>query len=51
MTLVIRTLVKLRVRGVDVVVRGDSTTDLSWVEKGKVSGKAAMNAALVLVSL
>jgi hypothetical protein len=36
---------------VDVVVRGDSTTALSWVEKEKVSGKAAMNAALVLVSL
>jgi hypothetical protein len=35
-----------------VVVRGDnSTTALSWVQKEKVSGKAAMNAALVLVSL
>jgi hypothetical protein len=44
-------LIKLGVRGVDVVVRGDSTTALSWVQKEKVSGKAAMNAALVLVSL
>jgi hypothetical protein len=51
MVLGVLTLVKLGVRGVDVVVRGDSTTALSWVEKEKVSGKAAMNAALVLVSL
>jgi hypothetical protein len=51
MVLGVLALIKLGIRGVDVVVRGDSTTALSWVQKEKVSGKAAMNAALVLVSL
>jgi hypothetical protein len=51
MVLGVLALVKWGVRGVDAVVGGDSTTALSWVEKEKVSGKAAMNAALVLVSL
>jgi hypothetical protein len=51
MVLGVLALIKLGVRGVDIVVRGDSTTALSWVDKQKVSGKAAMNAALVLVSL
>jgi hypothetical protein len=51
MVLGVLALIKLGVRGVDVVVRGDSTTALSWMDKQKVSGEAAMNAALVLVSL
>jgi hypothetical protein len=51
MVLGVVALIKLGVRGVDVIVRGDSTTALSWVQKEKVSGKAAMNAALVLVSV
>jgi hypothetical protein len=51
MVLGVLALVKLGVRGVDVVVRGDSTSALSWMEKQKVSGSAAMNAALVLVSI
>jgi hypothetical protein len=51
MVLGVLALIKLGIRDVDVVVRGDSTSALSWVEKEKVSGKAAMNAALVLVSL
>jgi hypothetical protein len=51
MVLGVLVLVRLGAREVDIVVRGDSTSALSWVEKEKVSGKAAMNAALVLVSL
>ncbi len=51
MVLGVLVLVRLGVRQVDVVIRGDSTSALSWMEKEKVSGKAAMNAALVLVSL
>jgi hypothetical protein len=51
MVLGVLALVKIGVRGVDVVVRGDSTSALSWMDRQKVSGKAAMNAALVLVSL
>jgi hypothetical protein len=51
MVLGVLALVKLGVRGVDVVVRGDSTSALSWMDRQKVSGAAAMNAALVLVSI
>jgi hypothetical protein len=51
MVLGVLALVKLGVRGVDVVVRGDSTSALSWLDRQKVSGSAAMNAALVLVSI
>jgi hypothetical protein len=51
MVLGVLALVKLGVRGSDVVIRGDSTSALSWMDKQKVSGKKAMNAALVLVSL
>jgi hypothetical protein len=51
MVLGVLALVKLGVRGVDVVVRGDSTSSLSWVDRQKVSGRDAMNAALVLVSI
>jgi hypothetical protein len=51
MVLGVLVLVRLGARQVDVVIRGDSTSALSWMDKGKVSGKAAMNAALVLVSL
>jgi hypothetical protein len=51
MVLGVLALIKLGIRGVDVVVRGDSMTALSGVQKEKVSDKAAMNAALVLVSL
>jgi hypothetical protein len=48
MVLGVLALIKLGFRGVDIVVRGDSTTALSWMEKQKVSGGPAMNAALVL---
>jgi hypothetical protein len=51
MVLGVLVLIRLGAREVDVVIRGDSTSALSWMEKEKVSGKAAMNAALVLVSL
>jgi hypothetical protein len=51
MVLGVLVLVRLGVRRVDVVIRGDSKSALSWMDKGKVSGKAAMNAALVLVSM
>jgi len=33
-------LVRLGVRQVDVVIKGDSKSALSWMDKGKVSGKA-----------
>jgi hypothetical protein len=51
MVLGVLVLIKLGVREVDVVVRGDSTSALSWMEKEKVLGKAAMTAAVVFVSL
>jgi hypothetical protein len=51
MVLGILALVKIGARNVDVIVKGDSTSSLSWIQKQKVSGQAAMNAALVLGSL
>jgi hypothetical protein len=44
-------LVKMGVRDVDVVIRGDSTTALTWVTEGRIKGKNAVNAAVVVTAL
>jgi hypothetical protein len=44
-------LVKIGVRDVDVLIRGDSTTALVWATQGKVKGPAAINAAVVVTAL
>jgi hypothetical protein len=41
------TLVKLGVRDVDLELRGDSTSALSWAESVKFTGKNSSNAAMV----
>jgi hypothetical protein len=44
-------LVKMGVRNVDVLIRGDSTTALSWVTEGRIKGPEAINAAVVVTAL
>ena len=44
-------LVKLGGRDAGVKLRGDSTTALYWAASGRVSGSAALNAAVVLSAL
>jgi hypothetical protein len=44
-------LVKIGVRDVDVLIRGDSTTALVWATKGRVKGPEAINAAVVVTAL
>ena len=44
-------LVKLGVRDVDVMVRGDSISALSWMSQGTIKGQAAINAAVVLTAI
>jgi hypothetical protein len=44
-------LVKMGVRDVDVLIRGDSTTALTWVTEGRIKGKHAVNAAVVVTAL
>ena len=51
MVLGILALVKMGVRDVDVLIRGDSTTALSWVTEGRIKGPHAVNAAVVVTSL
>jgi hypothetical protein len=44
-------LVKIGVRDVDVLIRGDSTTALAWVTEGRIKGPEAINAAVVVTAL
>ena len=44
-------LIKLGVRDADVVIRGDSTTALTWMTEGRIKGKSAINAAVVVTAL
>ena len=44
-------LVKVGVRDVDVLIRGDSTTALVWVTEGRIKGQHAINAAVVVTAL
>ena len=44
-------LVKIGVRDVDILVRGDSTTALTWVTEGRIKGPEAINAAVVVTAL
>jgi hypothetical protein len=44
-------LVKMGVRDVDVLIRGDSTTALTWVTEGRIKGIHAVNAAVVVTAL
>ena len=44
-------LVKIGVRDVDVLIRGDSTTALVWATEGRVKGPEAINAAVVVTAL
>jgi hypothetical protein len=44
-------LVKIGVRNVDVLIRGDSTTALAWVTEGRIKGPEAINAAVVVTAL
>jgi hypothetical protein len=44
-------LVKIGVRDVDVLIRGDSTTALVWATQGRVKGPEAINAAVVVTAL
>ena len=51
MVLGVVALVKMGVRDADVLIRGDSTTALSWVTEGRMSGVHAINAAVVVTAL
>ncbi len=44
-------LVKIGVRDVDVLIRGDSTTALVWSTQGRVKGPEAINAAVVVTAM
>jgi hypothetical protein len=50
-TLGILALVKIGVRDVDVLIRGDSTTALAWVTEGRIKDPEAINAAVVVTAL
>ena len=39
-------LIKLGVRDADVMIRGDSTTVLTWMTEVRIKGKSAINAAV-----
>ena len=51
MALGILALIKLGVRDADVLIRGDSTTALAWMTEGRIKGKSAINAAVVVTAL
>ena len=51
MVLGILALIKLGVRDADVLMRGDSTTALTWMTEGRIKGKSAINAAVVVTAL
>jgi len=51
MVLGVLALVKTGVRNTDVLIRGDSTSALSWVTEGRVKGQHAINAAVVVTAL
>ena len=51
MVLGVLALIKLGARDVDVLIRGDSTTALTWMTEGRIKGKAAINAAVVVTTL
>ena len=44
-------LAKIGVRGVDVELRGDSITALTWAETGRPRGSLVTNASMVLTLL
>ena len=51
MVLGVMACAKLGFRNIDIAIQGDSTTSLSWIKAQRVSGKAAINAAVALVTL
>ena len=51
MVMGILALIKLGVRNADVMIRGDSTTALTWMTEGRIKGKSAINAAVVVTAL
>ena len=51
MVIGVLTLIKIGVRDVDVLIRGDSTTALAWMTEGRIKGPSAINAAVVVTAL